>query len=398
MKPPTITIPFSRPSIGVEEYEAVRRVLESGWLTTGKEATLFETEVSDILSNNTITYNTKAVQSATAGLHLCLKACGIGTGDTVITTPLTFVSSASSILYTGATPIFVDCKKNCIYPDEYAFETILKNTNAKAWIPVHIAGCASDNFTTLLEIAKHAGVFIIEDAAHAFPAYYETPSKHKTFLGTMGDAGVFSFYANKTITTAEGGMIACADKTLAQKISTLRNHGIDRTVWDRFNNAPLHHEYDIQTLGYKYNLPDILAAIGREQLKKSFLFQEKRRAAAEYYCRRLSECEYLSVPTLQQNQHSHSWHLFIIRITHPTLSRNDFIQKLAEHGIGTSVHYKPLPMMTYYQKTFGYTPAMFPHACEIYEQIMSLPLYPDIQEEELEKVCNTIIQIGDAAL
>ncbi len=400
-----IRIPFAKPCIEDEEYEAVKRVLKSNWITTGKESTLFEQEFSQFITHHsknkdTSAVYTQAVQSATAGLHLSLCALNVTHGDMVITTPFTFVATASAILYTGATPLFVDCKKNSMYPDEREFERAVQNKKAKIFLPVHISGYAGENFSYLLHIAKKHKLRIVEDAAHAFPAQHieQETNACPQFLGTIGDAGVYSFYANKTMTTAEGGMIALKDKALAQKISMLRNHGIDRTVWSRFSTSPLQYEYDIQALGYKYNLPDILSAIGRVQLKKVVEFQTRRRRAAMYYIKHLSDRDYLHMPYVPKDEREHSWHLFIIRISHHKLSRDDFVRKLAEHGIGTSVHYKPLSLMSYYKNKFGYNPTMFLNAQKIYQQSISLPLYAEISEEQLHEVCNTIIKIGDGII
>ncbi len=400
----SIRIPFAKPCIGEAEYEAVKRVLQSGWITTGKENTLFEQEFAQFIAEHSGSTHepiyTQAVQSATAGLHLSLCALDVGKGDVVITTPLTFVATASAILYTGATPLLIDCKKDSLYADEDELERAVQNKNAKVFLPVHISGCAGHNLSTLLEIAKQNKLRIVEDAAHTFPALHgdKEANAPAQFLGTLGDVGVYSFYANKTMTTAEGGMIAFKDKALLQKISMLRNHGIDRTVWNRFSTSPLQHEYDIQALGYKYNLPDVLAAIGREQLKKVKHFQACRRRAAMYYIKHLCDRDYLHMPYVPQDERAHSWHLFIIRITHPRLSRNDFVRKLAEHGIGTSVHYKPLSLMSYYKQKFGYDASMFPNTRAVYEQSISLPLFPEISEEQLHEVCQTIIKIGDGVI
>lgn len=403
-------IPFAKPSIGRAEYRAVKKVLASGWITTGSETAAFEREFAalingdgarsagaptNILADNTNLLRAKAVQSATAGLHLSFLALGLRKNDVVFTTPLTFSATAAAALHAGARVVFVDCKKNSRSMDEDAFAAaVKKEKHARAFLPVHIAGCAWDNLAELNAIARKKSLFIVEDAAHAFPARETDGAGRKQFLGTSGDIGVYSFYANKTITTAEGGMVVCRDAALHAKISTLHNHGIDRSVWDRFKNAPLQYEYDIVEAGWKYNLPDLLSALGRVQLARAFELQEKRAACARRYLKNLAGVDYIELPSAPREGRAHSWHLFMVRIMHPRLSRDDFIRKLAALGIGTSVHYKPLHLMTYYQKALGLTARMFPNARAVYEQSLSLPLYPDMRAREVDEVCRAIIKIG----
>ncbi len=389
-------IPFSKPSLDRQEYCAVQRVLESNWLTTGKECHLFETEFLNFLkqkSRSAQDLHTIAVQSASAGLHLSLKALGVKKGDKVVTTPYTFVSTVSAILHCGAQPVFIDCEKDSFFMDCNAFDILKTDNSFKVFLPVHISGCAPSYFKELCEIARKKNLVIVEDASHTFPAYDENG-----FLGTQTDIGVYSFYANKTITTGEGGMVVCNDAVLAQKMLNLRNHGIDKEVWRRFTDSPSQWDYDIINLGYKYNLPDLLATIGREQLKKATQFQLQRRDAANYYIKKLSKRDYWILPPVPKDSQSHSWHLFILQIKHPNLTRNAVICEMKKQRIGTSVHYKPLHLMTYYKNTFGYQPNDFPQAVETYKRVVSLPLYAGIHTDDLERICNTLITIGDAKL
>ena len=252
-------IPFARPSLGIEEETAVLRVLRSGWLTTGKEAKSFEMEFAKHINSS----HALAVNSATSGLHLALEALGLKPGDKVITSPYTFTSTAEVIRYRGADPVFADIDSKTFNINPVAVENLLKkDPSIKGIIPIHIGGNPCD-MDSLMNIRNRFNVFLLEDAAHAFPVQY-----NGKFLGTFGDAGVFSFYATKTITTGEGGMIVTNNEDAAKRMSVMRLHGIDREIWDRYTSDKPAWEYSIVEAGFKYNMPDIAASIGREQLKK----------------------------------------------------------------------------------------------------------------------------------
>ncbi|MBN1524127.1 MAG: DegT/DnrJ/EryC1/StrS family aminotransferase [Spirochaetales bacterium] len=379
-------IPFAKPSIGTDEEDAVLRVLRSGWLTTGRETLAFEKEFQEFVSSK----HALAVTSGTAGLHLALEASGVEADQFVITTPYTFAATAEIIRYMHAHPLFVD-----ILPDSYNIDPELvakavreNKHHVAAIIPVHIAGNICD-MKSLCEITAEKNIHIIEDCAHAFPVKY-----NGKYAGTLGQIGVYSFYANKTITTGEGGMIATDNTEYTQRMKVMRTHGIDREAWDRYS-AQNKWYYEIIEPGFKYNLSDIASAIGRVQLTRANDFLEKRRHIANIYIRELSGLDFLHIPAYTDD---HAWHLFMIRIQpeYCTLSRNVFIEKLSENGIGTSVHYTPLHIMPYYKNKYGYKPDDFPVSLANSQACISLPIYPDLDEEDLMYIIQTVKKIGQA--
>lgn len=377
-------IPFALPSLGKEEEDAAIRVLRSGWLTTGSEAQEFEKEFSSYVGSR----NSLAVNSATAGLHLCLEALGVKKGDRVITTPYTFTATAEVIRYLGADPLFVDIDPDSFNLDPASVMRVLKSVKGvKGLLPVHIGGRPAA-IEELNRIKEDRDLFLLEDAAHAFPLVYRD-----RFLGTWGDAGVYSFYATKTITTGEGGMVVTDNGELAKRITTMRLHGIDREVWDRYTSKEASWMYRVVEAGYKYNMPDILAAIGREQLKKGEMFFQKRKKIAEFYQRTLGELDFLSTPSPMGEN---SWHLYMVRLKKDKLSigRDTFVKLLQAEGIGTSVHYIPLHIMPYYKDKYGYKPEDFPNTMNVFESVFSLPIYPGMSEEQYTRVADTVKGIG----
>ena len=336
----TENIPFALPSLGREEQEAVIRVLRSNWLTTGRETLAFEKELASLLGAP----YALAVNSATAGLHLSLEALGIHPGDKVITCPFTFTASAEIVRYLGADIRFADINPETftIHPQEV--ERILKeDKTCKAIIPIHLGGYPCD-MEALCDLSEIFSTSLVEDAAHSFPSRTK-----KGYLGTLGKAGVFSFYATKTITTGEGGMIVTTDEILAKRISTMRLHGIDRDVWDRYTSTKKQGwEYRIVEAGYKYNMTDLSAALGRVQLTKAELFNRQRREIAEEYNKSFSDCGLIFTP---KDHPAHSWHLYILQLNLEdlTITRDQFINLLADVWIRTSVQYIPLPIMPYYR-------------------------------------------------
>lgn len=380
-------IPFAKPSTGVEEEEAAVRVIRSGWLTSGKEVKAFEQEFADYVG----TKHALAVNSATAGLHLALEALGIGTGDIVATTPYTFTATAEVIRYLGADPLFVDIEKETWNIDPQKLEKTARENKGKikALIPVHMGGlhCRMEE---IISICSNHNIKILEDAAHSFPV--ETKLG---FSGTIGDVGVYSFYANKTITTGEGGMVVTDSDDLARRISVMRLHGIDRDIWNRYTSQSSSWRYAVVAAGFKYNMTDIAAAIGREQLKKARRFYYKRKEIAETYNRELGKLGFLKTPPVSDE---HSWHLYIIRIKTEELSinRDAFIEALNDRGIGTSVHYIPLHIMPYYSRQYSLKPDDYPEAMQKYEQSISLPLFPGMEGWQIERVIETVKQIGEA--
>ncbi len=376
-------IPYSRPSLGTEEEEAVLRVLRSGWLTTGAECARFEEEFRSMTGAD----HAIAVSSATAGLHLSLLAAGIKAGDFVVTTPLTFVATTETIIAAGAKPVFADINPDTgnICPKSIA--AILKKCSAKAILPVHFGGLSCP-MKEIMALADQYGCAVIEDAAHSFPAHDDSG-----YAGTHGTTGVYSFYANKTITCGEGGMIVTADEKIARQLRLLRMHGIDRDVWQRFTSTSASWQYDVTAAGYKYNLPDVLAAIGREQLKKAHAMHARRVAIAKQYRQGFGACDFLDLPP---HAPSNSYHLFQIRINPEKLKigRDDFIAALQAKGIGVSVHYIPLHTMSYYREMDHYQPQDLPAALNWFERCISLPIYPDLSDKEVSRIIEAVIGTG----
>jgi dTDP-4-amino-4,6-dideoxygalactose transaminase len=400
--PPTpFAIPFARPSLEREEEEAVLRVMRSGWLTTGVEALAFEREFAARINSP----HALAVSSATAALHLALLACGVGPGDLVLTTAYTFVATAHAVRHAGAEPVFVDIDPATLNLDPIAVERACREIGTRAWgeagqraagrqpaprvaavLPVHIAGLPCD-MSALRALCDHYRLPLIEDAAHAFPVPTEAG-----FAGTIGDCGAFSFYANKTITTGEGGMLVTRHPDVARKASRLRLHGIDRPLWQREASAPSGRspghigrtgDYDVVALGFKYNMPDLAAAIGREQLRRAQALLQERTARAERYLGELSDCPGLGMPV---SRPAHAWHLFVIHVDEARLgvTRDEFAGRLGERGISTSVHFRPLHTTSYYRdrRPVRRWVSALPHTERQAAGALSLPLYPTLSSDE----------------
>jgi dTDP-4-amino-4,6-dideoxygalactose transaminase len=380
-------IPFARPSLGREEERAVVRVLRSGWLTTGPKTAEFEAA----FARYTGAAHALAVSSATAGLHLAVEALGVGPNDEVVTTPYTFAATAEVIRYTGAHPRFVDIDEESFNIDPALVERSLeqKPEFAKALLPVHVAGLPCD-MAELGAIAARRGLPIVEDCAHAFPVRL-----NERFLGRHGRIGVYSFYASKTITTGEGGMAVTDDEALAARMKVMRLHGIDRESWDRYTSPSNRWHYEIVAPGFKYNLTDIASAIGLEQLKKAEAFKARRARAAARYRQGLAALDFIRLPAVHPD---HAWHLFIVRLVPNALAitRDEFIKELSARDIGVSVHYTPLHVMPYYRNKYGYKPDDFPIAFKNSQSCISLPLYPDLSDEDLERVIAAVKAIGAA--
>jgi len=393
MKPDILKpdIPFARPDIGEGEKAAVLRVLDSGWLTTGSEAPAFEREFRELVGCR----HALAVNSATAGLHLALEAAGVGPGDVVLTTPYTFTATAEVIRYVGAEVAFVDIDPvdglidpSLLEPAIRRLKEIRDPGRPAAVIPVHLGGavCAMD---VIAETCSTHGLFLLEDAAHALPS--KTANGH---AGTLGDAGVFSFYATKPVTTGEGGMICTDSDDLAKRISIMRLHGIDREAWERYRSPDASWYYEVVEAGFKYNMPDILAAIGRVQLSRAQQMLDRRRQIARRYRQELSSCDFLTLP---QERDGHAWHLFPVRFETDSLgcTRDRIIRALRNEGIGTSVHYIPLHLMPYYAKRYRLSPEDFPVSLDRYRNTVSLPIYPSLKEIEVERVIEAVRALPD---
>lgn len=375
-------VPFFKPLLDEREEEAVLRILRSGWLTTGKETLAFEKEFADFVGAK----YAFAVNSASSGLILAYDACGVKDGTAVITSPYTFASTATGAIHLGAEILYAD-----INPDDYnisveSVEKLLReNKKVKAIVPIHIAGnlCRMDELKLL---AEKYGVKIVEDAAHAFPS-----KTKKGFGGTLGDAGVFSFYATKTITTAEGGMLCTNDPKIAERVSTMRMHGIDRAVWERYTSEKASWQYDVVETGWKFNMPDILASIGRVQLKKANQMFEMRKTIVDYYNKSFADNDCLQCPP---DSEGNAWHLYILRIVPERLkiSRDEFITRLQECGLGISLHFIPHFYFSWFKKTYSLSEKNFPNTKRMFETSLSIPLYPGMTKEEAEYVVQVILE------
>ncbi len=371
-------LPFALPELGEEEIAEVVDTLRSGWITTGPKARRFEQAFAEFLNEPQI--ECIAVNSATAGLHLALEALGIGPGDEVITTTHTFTATAEVVRYMGADVKLVDIDPKTMNIALDQIEAAI-TPRTKAVIPVHYAGLAVD-MLTLLDIARRHGLKVVEDAAHALPTTLE-----KELIGTMGsNATVFSFYANKTMTTGEGGMLVTRDAELAKRARVMRLHGINRDAFDRFTAKVPSWYYEIVAPGFKYNLTDIAAALGLHQLKRLPAFQKRREQIAARYFEALADLPLILPPQAPEGD-VHSWHLYVLRLTEDApIGRDEFIERLFEQGIGCSVHYVPLHQHPYWKERYGLTPEMFPESQKAYERTVTIPLYTAMTDEQVERV------------
>ncbi len=382
-----LKVPFSRISCSGNELKYVTEVLESGWLTTAGKAQLFE----KLFAEKVKAGYACAVNSCTAALHLGLEALGVQPGDKVFVPDMTFTATAEVIRYLNADPVFLDVDySTLLLTPEILNSAILEHPDVKYLIMVHYGGHPAEMVnaagTGILNICKKHGIKVMEDAAHAFPASINT-----TPVGSMSDITCFSFYANKTITTGEGGMLTTNNEEIYKRVKTMRLHGINRDVWDRFTSDKPSWEYDVVAPGYKYNMPDINAAIGLAQLEYADEMRLARQKIAEYYYAELSDMEMIDLPGCNVPFENHAWHLFPVVLNEQSpISRNLFIEKMSELGIGTSVHYKPMHRMTYYRNKYNLTPEAFPVAEKIWRGNVSLPIYPLLSQDDLIETVNAI--------
>ncbi|ARR45706.1 UDP-4-amino-4,6-dideoxy-N-acetyl-beta-L-altrosamine transaminase [Vibrio campbellii] len=375
-------LPFALPEIGEEEIAEVVDSLRSGWVTTGPKAKKFEEKFCQFLGRNDL--ESIAVNSATSGLHLALEAVGVGPGDEVILPTYTFTATAEVVRYLGATPVMVDIDPATYNISASSFTHAITE-KTKAVIPVHFAGYACD-MDEILAISKLHGIRVIEDAAHALPTRYKGQ-----LVGTLdSDVTVFSFYANKTMTTGEGGMVVTANKDIAKRCKVMRLHGISRDAFDRYTSTKPSWSYEVVAPGYKYNMPDVAAAIGLHQLEKLRGFHAKRVAMAKYYNECLKDLP-IELPPVPGELDEHAWHLYPIKLReNVSISRDDFIVKMAELGIGCSVHFIPLHLHPYWKNKYKLEPKMFPNAQSLYENEVSIPLYTKMTEKDLDNVVRAI--------
>jgi len=371
-------LPFARPEIGDDEIAEVVDTLRSGWLTTGPKAKRFEDDFGAFLGDPAL--QCLAVNSATAGLHLALEALGIGPGDEVITTTHTFTATAEVVRYLGADVKLVDIDPKTLCIDPQAVEAAV-GPKTRAIVPVHYGGLAAD-MAAILDIARRHRLGVVEDAAHALPA-----TSGGGLVGTLGsDATVFSFYANKTITTGEGGMVVGRDEKLVRRMKTMRLHGMSRDAFDRFTATVPSWYYEIVAPGFKYNLTDVAAALGIHQLRRAEEFQKKRQAVAERYDAGLAGLPLLLPPHPAAGDR-HAWHLYPIRLGDGApIGRDALIDRLYAAGIGCSVHYIPLHLQPYWRDRYGLDKTSFPHSQRAFEGLVSLPIYTTMTDGDVDRV------------
>lgn len=375
-------VPFHRPCLGQEERREIAEVLESGWLTSGPKAAQLEAEFRARVQAPFAA----AVSSGTAGLHVALTALGVGPGDEVITTPLTFCSTIHAIAQTGATPVLADVGNDGNIDPEFVAQLITRKT--KAILPVHLGGLACD-LGRLRKIAAAHGLFVIEDAAHAVG----TSCKGQE-IGSGSDAVVFSFYANKNMTSAEGGMVTTKDREIDARIRRLSLHGIDRDTWARELKRE-NWKYEVVESGFKYNLSDLHAAVGLAQLRKLGRFVAARRELAVFYHSRFEAVEEIELPAGATDR-GHSWHLYALRLRLDRLriDRDEFIRRLNARGIGASVHFIPIPLHRAFAGLVQEPQTSCRRALELYPRLVSIPLYPGLTMEQAEHVASGIIEIA----
>jgi dTDP-4-amino-4,6-dideoxygalactose transaminase len=421
-----MNIPFYKPSIGEDEIAEVVDTLRSGWLTTGPKVKQFEQAFAEYLGQR----HAVAVNSCTAALHLALEAIGLKAGQGVVVPTMTFAATAEVVRYFGARPILADCRIEDFNLDvadaeRRIQEALRQGIEVKAIVPMHYGGQIGD-VAGVAALARRHKLKVIEDAAHCCPAYYRD---HKTTdhrpqttdhrpqsevsslwsrgpwssvrwsrgqwspVGAAADISCYSFYANKTITTGEGGMACTENDEYADRMRIMSLHGISRDAWKRYTGEGTWY-YEIIAPGFKYNLTDIAAAIGLHQVRKANAFHARRTELALQYARSLLEVEEVIVPRVQPDR-IHSWHLYSIRLRVDRLriDRAQFIAELKQRGIGTSVHWLPLHMHPYYRETYGYRPEDFPAAAALYPQLVTLPLYPDMSEDDVRRVGEAVKKI-----
>jgi len=381
-KSDVMTVPFHVAAVGEQEAQAAAEVIRSGWLTMGPRTFEFERQFAGYVGAP----QAIAVSSGTAALHLALEAAGIGAQDEVLLPTTTFTATAEAVCYLGAKPVLVDVEPASMNLDP-ADAARRITSRSKAIIPVHMAGVPCE-MQQIQDLASLHGLRVIEDAAHSLPASYRgTP------IGALSEITAFSFYATKTLTTGEGGMLTTANAKLADRMRTMRLHGIEREAWNRYRGDGAWF-YRVFDAGFKYNMTDIQAAIGLIQLGKCDDLLAARQSIAELYTAAFRRLPALQPPEVYTDRKT-SWHLYVLRLRPERLSidRDAFISELKRRGIGTSVHFIPLHLHPFYQKSFGYRPGDFPQAEAEYARVLSLPIFPTMSSAEVEAVIGSVSDV-----
>ncbi len=376
-------LPFVRPNISEQTIAEVVGCLRSGWIATGPKVQLLEQKLQDYVQAP----HAQLLTSATAALHLALLALDIKPGDEVITTPMTFVATLNVIALCGAKPVLVDVEPGTYNLDINQIEAKI-TPKTKVIMPVHFAGLPVD-LDPLYALAKKYSLRVVEDAAHAIGSSYKGRK-----IGSFGDIQVFSFHPCKNMTTAEGGCIVSRDANFANRISQLRFHGIDRDAWNRYSKGGSQH-FDILMPGYKFNMSDLQATIGCDQLAQLDVNNQRRKEIVDWYYEQLQGWNEVILPSIPDYDHFNSWHIFapLINTQACGISRDDFMAKMKEYNIGTGLHYPAVHSFSYYQKAYGYQIGDFPTAEHIGNHVTSLPLFPNITIEERHRVINAMKQI-----
>ncbi|CAN7472467.1 DegT/DnrJ/EryC1/StrS family aminotransferase [Terrabacter sp. LjRoot27] len=377
-------LPFALPDIGDEEIAAVVASMRSGWLTTGPSAAGFERDFAEFLGGDV---EAVCVNSATAGLHLALEALGIGPGDEVIVPTWTFTATAEVVRYLGAHPVIVDV-------DEFTFNIDLDaakravTERTRAIMPVHFAGLAVDPHALRLFAAEH-DLLVVEDAAHALPSV-----GGGTMVGSgNSDAVVFSFYATKTITTGEGGMVVTRNRDVAERVRTMRLHGINRNVFDRYRSTKPSWHYEVVAPGFKYNLTDPAAAMGRVQLRRARDMRDKRAAIAARYDWAMRGLPLL-LPAHAAETDVHAWHLYVVQLDEDApIGRDRAVERLADLGVGTSVHFIPLHQHPYWRESYDLRDLDFPVATRNFARSLSLPVFSSMKDSQVDRVIDAVRRV-----
>lgn len=399
-----MAVPFFRPSITEAEIQSVVSCLRSGWLTTGPRTKEFEARFAEYVGAK----HAIALNSCTAALHLALDAVGLRRGDLVLVPTMTFAATAEVVRYFDAVPVFVDCDPDTLCMDADALGATLEALtegravaglappfgSVKAIIPVHYAGQMVD-VARIRELARQFGVPVIEDAAHTLPAYYRSTSAEPwQMVGTTAEISCFSFYANKCITTGEGGMAVTNDDAWAARMRTMSLHGMSKDAWKRFMGGGSWY-YEIVAPGFKYNLTDVAASLGIEQLARAEALWAERGRIAEAYRRGLAEVPALALPRESPNR-KHAWHLFSLqlRLDQLRIDRAAFIDRMNSRGVAASVHWQPLHLQPYYRDLYGYRPELFPVAARVWPRLVSLPLFPGMADTEINEVIEVVASVA----